>query len=100
MFQTNRNPIVLTWQKTRSDCNIMVFKYTIYYSVYQPLAKHFILYSVNHENKQTEPHWAKHGTIIQTGITCKKILCYMCDSASRWPIVKNAKIFQSYVKHF
>ena len=53
MFQTNRNPMVLTWQKTRSDCNIMVFKYTIYYSMYQPLAKHFILYSVNHKNKQT-----------------------------------------------
>ena len=23
----------------------------------------------------------EHGTIIQTGITCKKILCYMGDSA-------------------
>ena len=24
----------------------------------------------------------------------------MCDSASRWLIVKNAKTFRSYVKHF
>ena len=34
-----------------------------------------------------------HGTIIRTGITCKKIPCYMRDSAYRWFIVKNAKIF-------
>ena len=43
---------------------------------------------------------SKHGTIIRTGITCKKILCYMRDSACRWFIVENAKIFRSYVKHF
>ena len=42
----------------------------------------------------------KHGTIIRTGITCKKIPCYMRDSACRWFIVENAKIFRSYVKHF
>ena len=41
-----------------------------------------------------------HGTIIRTGTTCKKIPCYMCESAFRWCIVKNAKIFWSYVKHF
>ena len=41
-----------------------------------------------------------HGTIIGTGITCKKIPCYMRDSACRWFIVGNAKIFRSYVKHF
>ena len=34
-----------------------------------------------------------HGTIIRTGITCKKIPCYMRDSAYRWFIVKKAKIF-------
>ena len=28
-----------------------------------------------------------HGTAIQTGITCKKILCYIHDSACRWYIV-------------
>ena len=41
-----------------------------------------------------------HGTVIRTGIKCKKIFCYMRDSASRWFIVKNVKIFISYVKHF
>ena len=35
-----------------------------------------------------------------TGITCKKIPCYMRDSACRWFIVKKAEIFRSYVKHF
>ena len=40
-----------------------------------------------------------HKTIIRTGITCKKIPCYMCDSACRWLIVKNAKISQGSVKH-
>ena len=35
----------------------------------------------------------KHGTIIRTGITCKKIPCFMCDLACRWLIVENTKIF-------
>ena len=29
-----------------------------------------------------------HGTITQTGIICKKISCYMCDSVCRWLIVE------------
>ena len=41
-----------------------------------------------------------HGTLIRTGITCKKIPCYMPDSACRWRIVIEAKIFGSYVKDF
>ena len=41
-----------------------------------------------------------HGTIIRTGITFKKISCHMRDSACRWFIAENAKIFRSYVKHF
>ena len=45
-------------------------------------------------------HLLTHGTIIRTGITCKKISCYMRDSACRWFIVKKAKIFWSYVKYF
>ena len=42
----------------------------------------------------------RHVTIIRIGITWKKIPCYMRDSACRWCIVKKAKIFSSYVKHF
>ena len=42
----------------------------------------------------------RHGTITRTGITCKKMPCYMRDSACRWFIVEKAKLFQSYVKHF
>ena len=38
--------------------------------------------------------------LIQTGITCKKTSCYMRNSACNWLIVKNTKIFQSYVKAF
>ena len=34
-----------------------------------------------------------NGTIIRTKITCKKIPCYMRDSACRWFIVKKTKIF-------
>ena len=37
-----------------------------------------------------------HGTIIRTGITCKKIPCYKHDSGCRWFIVENAKIFRSF----
>ena len=40
-----------------------------------------------------------HGTIIQTGVRCKKIWFY--KDCSDWLIViKNSKIFSSYVKHF
>ena len=34
-----------------------------------------------------------HGTIIRTGITCKKDPSYMCESACRWFIVKKVGIF-------
>ena len=37
-------------------------------------------------------------SIVRTGITCKKIFCYMRDSACRWFIVENAKIFRSQAK--
>ena len=37
----------------------------------------------------------KHGTIIRTGITCKKISGYMRHSAYRWLIVEN---FRSYLE--
>ena len=36
---------------------------------------------------------SNHETIIQKGITCKKIPYYMRDSACRWFIVKKAKKF-------
>ena len=41
-----------------------------------------------------------HGTIIRTGITCKKFRCYMRHSPCGWLIVENAKIFRSYVNPF
>ena len=41
-----------------------------------------------------------HGTITRAEITCKKISCDMHDSACRWLIVQNVKIFRNYVKHF
>ena len=41
-----------------------------------------------------------HGTIIWTGIACKKIPYYMPGSACRWFIVKKAKMFRSYIKYF
>ena len=36
---------------------------------------------------------SEHGTMIQAGKTYKKTPCYMYDSAYRWFIVKEAKIF-------
>ena len=39
-----------------------------------------------------------HETIIRRGITCNKISCYMQDSACRWLIVENAKMFRRNVK--
>ena len=40
------------------------------------------------------------GNIIRTGITCKKISCYLHESAYTWFNVKKVKIFWIYVKHF
>ena len=41
-----------------------------------------------------------HGTIIRTGITYKKIRCYMRDSACRCFIVKKGQIFEAMLKIF
>ena len=35
-----------------------------------------------------------HGTIVWTGIICKKIPCYLGDSACGWFIVKKVKYFE------
>ena len=37
---------------------------------------------------------------MRTGIICKKISCYMHDSACRWLIIENTSIFQRSVKHY
>ena len=37
--------------------------------------------------------------LLRTGITGKKISCYVRKSACRWCIVKKAKIFRSSTKH-
>ena len=42
----------------------------------------------------------RNESIIRIGIACKKIPCYMRNSACMWFIVKKAKIFWNYVKHF
>ena len=41
-----------------------------------------------------------HGKKIRTGIACKKIPCYVSESACKWLFVKQAEKFRSYVKHF
>ena len=38
--------------------------------------------------------------MIQIGIACNKISCYMRDLTCSWPIVENATIIQSHVKIF
>ena len=40
------------------------------------------------------------GGTVPSGITCRKISCYMRDSASRGLIFENAKIFRSLLKFF
>ena len=56
-----------------------------------------IFYGIAKQNHSISPRY--HGIITRTGITCKKI-CYMCESACRWLIIKNVEIFRSYVKYF
>ena len=45
-------------------------------------------------------HYFEHGTIIRAGITCKKIPCYMRDSACRWLILKMLKYFEVILNIF
>ena len=40
------------------------------------------------------------GMVIPVGKTCKKIPCYMHDSACRWLIVENTKKISKLFKHF
>ena len=42
----------------------------------------------------------RQGTIIQIGIICKKIPCYMCDLAYMWRIFENAEIFMELCSTF
>ena len=42
---------------------------------------------------RAEVHYNNYGTIISSGITCKKAHYYTHDSAGRYRIVENAKIF-------
>ena len=65
-----------------SEDRIICKRRTVRVTVRDPNTK------VNHVSKVTSDtkiivHQV-HGTIISTGITCKKILCCMCDSACRW----------------
>ena len=48
------------------------------------------------DNGKTSLTMGNNGTIIQTGIACKKISRYMRNSACRWLIVENAEIFLKY----
>ena len=46
-----------------------------------------------------ENNSSNHGTIIRTVTICKKIPCYIRDSACKCFIVKKAKLFWGHVKH-
>ena len=59
-----------------------------------------ILYLVTYNQQITFMIESNHETLIRRGITCKKIPCYLHDTACRWFFVKKAKIFWSYVKCF
>ena len=56
--------------------------------------------TVEKRKKVLIKHILNHGVIIQTRITCKRIPYYMYESACRWRIAENVKIFVGYVKNF
>ena len=60
---------------------------------------------VSHSTKNVKTvasflHAVEHETIKRTGITCKKIPCYMRDSTCRWFIVKKLKYSEVMLKIF
>ena len=69
-------------------CNLQKSGASWAYSTYPQITLKMLITDTSH-----------HETIIQTGIICKKILCYMRDSVCRPFTVKKAKIFWSCVKH-
>ena len=50
----------------------------------------------NPDNQAALRRWSYHGTIIRTGIICKKSSSNICDSVCRWLVVENVK----NIKHF
>ena len=71
----NLNP-----NKAYSHDNISIYMLKIYVSsIYRPL-KLISIYVFVSIRVEKEEHCSYHRTIIQTGITCKKISCYMRDS--------------------
>ena len=67
----------------------------IYIYIYIYVCVYIYIYICNHENMPSwlSPFIYNDGTILRTGITCKKIPSYMCYSTCRWFIVKKATIF-------
>ena len=92
-FLESNSPDILALSETNLDDSIDSGSFSV--RGYLPLIR---------KDSSTHMHglavYVKHGTIIRTGITCKKIPCYMRESACRWFIIENVKIFRSYVKHF
>ena len=73
--------------------------YNLFYFILKNLHK-FLCSSYLLSVEKIQIHNIHHGTIMRTGIACKKITCYMRDLACRWLILKNFETFRSYVKHF
>ena len=61
----------------------------------QSKTKSFIRNSTNDINTT-----AHHETAIRGGIRCKEIPCYMSYLTCKWRIVKNAKMFRSFIEIF
>ena len=69
----------------RLFCSFMIKSIETTYSVH----KHFII-ELTKKTTGRSYRWG-HGTIIRAGITCKKMPCYMRDSACSWFIVNIIK---------
>ena len=67
----------------RGGCKVQMWLIYLLQNIFLALKKKNA-FSINLEREKTKlsfcPNYG-HGTIIQTGITCKKILCYMRNSA-------------------
>ena len=63
------------------------------------ITEYFCYFGNNTSWQHSSPVW-NHRTVTRTGIRCKKIPCYMRDSACKWLMVKNVKIFRIHAKHF
>ena len=95
VLNVKSNKVSFTSQLSRVGFDLLYFDVFVEFLMPQKtLFQKYLLGEVLRQLKKLEINNTElcHGTIIQTGRTCKKIPNYMCDSTCRWCINKKVML--------